>query len=438
MRRWSWLVGALALGACSEVYLSGTPKPADDTDTPEPDIALSPATLQFGTVQAECTSEEQLVTVSNVGTAPLVLSTVRIEGADRAAFDRTDPLLNLAPGETTDVRVAFTPPDLGTYELARLVFESNDPDEGVVKVGLEGEGGDSTLAEDLFVQEQSSGVDVLFLLDKSTSMGPDIEDLKLHFATFINLFLQLGLDYHLAVMSIDEDCPTFVGPVIDTTTPDPAAEFAKQVDAKVCDDNETTFDAVTKAFSPPHLTGANAGFLRPAANLALVVFSDEPEQSGELLSRPSPASFLNFLASLKGGDKTKVTFSGLVGPETLGEAANCLLRANPALPDDRYQKAIRQSGGYLGRICDVKVQPFLGLLSRKASGIVFDFTLSQVPLSLDLTEWEVAVGTRVVPQDAATGWTYDAGTNQVTFHGTSVPGPGESFTVRYPGVATCN
>ncbi len=438
MGRKMWLLGVCGLSACVESYLSGIRDvPDDDDEIDAPDILVSPATLQFGTRPVECPTDVLTITITNKGTAPLVLDSVVIEGGDRGAYGATKPSYNLASDETTEILVDFVASEKVAYEAARVVITSNDPDEERITVGLEGAGGDEMTVEDVFVQPDNGGVDVLFMLDKSSSMESDIEDLKVHFATFINVFLQLGLDFHLGVMSIDDDCPTLVGPVIDNTTPDPAAEFTRQVESNLCNDNETAFDALTKAFSPPNLTGSNAGFLRTDANLAVVVFSDEPEQSGSWPTQPTPQSLVNFLASLKGGDRSKVTFSGLVGPETVSEAANCLFRANPALPSDRYQKAIRTSGGYHGQICNVKVQPFLTLLSRTASGVVFEWDLTRDPLSTDPADWEVLLGTTVVPEGARNGWTYDAGANRIIVDGTAVPKPGEALTVRYLAEAVC-
>lgn len=435
---WSMWVAWSITGCSGDVILKETDDTPAETDVPPaPDIAVSPASLSFGTLPPDCASERVPIEISNVGTAALSLLDVSLDGADRSAYSLSDVFDSLGPGESTEVYVTFEPGDELAYDQARVVIESNDPDEATVRVGLEGEGGDEGIVEDVFIQEQSDGVDVLFVLDTSGSMDGDIEDLGVHFSTFINTFVNLGLDFHLAILPIDEDCPTFVGPVITNQTPDVIGEFTRQVGLNMCNDNETTFDTVTKALTPPQLTGDNAGFLRTDANLAVVVFTDEPEQSGEFLSRPSPASFVNFLASLKGGDTSKISFSGLVGPETAVEAANCLLRANPALPDARYPNAIRRSNGYHGRICNVRVQPFLRLLAKQASGVNFTFDLSSTPTSTDPADWEVELGGVFVPNGATDGWTYDPQNRQIVLDGTAVPAPGEALSVRYPAEITC-
>lgn len=420
---------ALCALACVESHYFTT-KDGDgaDSDADAPDIQVGTSFVDFATVPPGCDSSPQLVEITNVGTAPLQLEEVVVEGASRHAFALAQPLLSLAPGEASTVRVTFTPDDLGAYDEATLRIGSNDPDEAVVEVALEGEGANEGVARDTFTQEEIAGVDLLVVVDTSSSMEQDVEDLQVHFATFINRFLALGLDFHIGVLPIDHECPTFVGPIIDTSTPDPAAAFHDLLDTSMCDDNETPFDMLTEAFTPPRLTGANGGFLRTDANLAVVVFSDEPEQSGEFLSPHEPGTFVRFLRSLKGGDASKVTFSGLVGPESVAGAANCLVRGNPALWNDRYQRAIRQTGGYLGNICDVRVQPFLRLLERTATGLQYSFELLHEPSSTDPADWSVTVDGTVQQH----GWAYDEATNSVIFETEDVPPPGAEVIVSYP------
>ena len=43
----------------------------------------------------------------------------------------------------------------------------------------------------------------------------------------------------------------------------------------------------------------------------------------------------------------------------------------------------------------------------------------------------VTVGGVPVAQNATNGWTYDATTNSVEFHGSSVPQPGSEIVVQY-------
>lgn len=434
MRRFLFLA---LLGGCASQF-SLTPKDDDDPDSDDDvpssgaDIRVSPGFLDFRSVLPGCPSEPQLVTITNVGDAPLRIEDVLVSGPARRAFSVDPPRTTIDPGESTEARITFSPDALGTYDEAMLVVESSDADEGTVEVPLEGEGANEVTIEDTFTQKAPSGVDLLVLLDTSSSMEQDVEDLRTHFATFVNSFLRLGLDFHLGVMPIDHDCPWLVGPVVDASTADPAAAFQEQLAESMCNDNETTFEMITAAFTPPNLGGRNAGFLRTDANLAVVVFTDEPEQSGSLLNPYDPSAFVRFLKSLKGGDASKVTFSGLVGPDTIGGATNCLVRGNPALWNDRYQKAIRQSNGYVGNICDVRVQPFLRLLERTATGLSYTFELSRTPSSVDLDDWEVLVDGVAVPS----GWSYDAATQSIVFETDAVPAPGASVQVFYPHAAS--
>jgi hypothetical protein len=111
----------------------------------------------------------------------------------------------------------------------------------------------------------------------------------------------------------------------------------------------------------------------------------------------------------------------------VGGAANCLVRGNPALWNDRYHRAIRQSGGYVGNICDVRVQPFLRLLERTTTGLTYSFELTNVPASTDTSTWTLTVNGAPQPE----GWSYDPGTNQITFDTDAVPPSGATIVVSY-------
>ena len=106
-----------------------------------PDISTPPS-LEFGSVEEEITVEKTL-TVSNVGTAPLVVSNATV---DDSAFNvlttpgETLPLM-INPGESRNLVVQFTPPigSGGSSIHGVLSIESNDPDEGIRNVTLTGD-----------------------------------------------------------------------------------------------------------------------------------------------------------------------------------------------------------------------------------------------------------------------------------------------------------
>lgn len=443
----------LVLGACQPDPLIGLKPDAalpDDTDAvlqPVPDIRVTPDHLDFGAWLPACSSEPQAVWIENVGNADLDVTSIEVRGGGKLAFAMTGGVPRvLGPSEGIDATITFTPTDEVPYDQPWLEIKSTDADQPVVEVPLRGEGALTTVIEDLFLQEPADAVDVLFSIDGSGSMSDDIAALAQAFDTFITAFVALGLDYHVAVIPADPECPDFLGPVITPQTPDPRAEFTAQATKRPCG-GEAAFGATMNALDPARLAGTNAGFLRPAANLAVVAISDEPEQTeggGPLGCNPPFLStgclpvrtYTSWLAGLKGGNAGKVSFSGVVAPKTASLSG--LIRCLDVLPAPRYHTAIQQTGGVYGQLCASNLGPFLNHLAKVAAGVDDTFALSRTPLAPDGSDLQVEVGGRSVSPGADDGYTYDPVTNTLSLHGSASPAPGEEVLVTYGASADCS
>ncbi|UCD36956.1 MAG: choice-of-anchor D domain-containing protein [Fidelibacterota bacterium] len=100
-----------------------------------PDITVNPDTLHYGPVYLGLSSEDTVV-VANQGSDVLTVSSI---SADNDAFSPSISAFSLDPGESQEVAVTFTPANATSY-LNHLTIISNDPDESVMMVVLEGEG----------------------------------------------------------------------------------------------------------------------------------------------------------------------------------------------------------------------------------------------------------------------------------------------------------
>ncbi|MEM7083661.1 MAG: choice-of-anchor D domain-containing protein [Pseudomonadota bacterium] len=122
---------------------------SDDPDTPTADVALSgsgvaPApeidvsatALMFGSILANATATLDL-TVSNTGTADLVISGVTIGGADSGVFAQTNDCATVTAGGNCVVSVTFDPM-MVIDATATLTIASNDADEAMLDVALTG------------------------------------------------------------------------------------------------------------------------------------------------------------------------------------------------------------------------------------------------------------------------------------------------------------
>ena len=119
-----------------------------------PGATVSPGSLSFGDDVVGNKTDARAVTLVNSGTAPLVISTVHLNGPDAADFSQgTECPISpnyLPPGGSCTTYVAFTPDSPGP-KSATLAFGDNAPD-GPQNVSLTGNG---ILAGELSVSPSS-------------------------------------------------------------------------------------------------------------------------------------------------------------------------------------------------------------------------------------------------------------------------------------------
>jgi len=110
-----------------------------------PDIAATPAAVDFGDVPAGVTATET-VTLENVGTEDLTITSIALSGPDAASFQilTGGTAGTLAPGATQAVEIEFAPATSASFS-ASLTVESDDPDESSFTVPLSGGGATSAL-----------------------------------------------------------------------------------------------------------------------------------------------------------------------------------------------------------------------------------------------------------------------------------------------------
>ena len=136
-----------ATNVCGVNLLADVLIASNDPDEPEvhvparlivsgdPDIAVDPVSLDFGSVPV-WGSAEDVVTVRNEACGVLSVSALDFDHPD---FSTLTLPFELGPGEVRDVTVVFSPSAAGPI-TGTLAIVSNDPDEGTTTVDLAGEG----------------------------------------------------------------------------------------------------------------------------------------------------------------------------------------------------------------------------------------------------------------------------------------------------------
>ena len=213
---------------------------------------------------------------------------------------------------------------------------------------------------------------------------------------------------------------------------------------------------------------ANPGFLRPNANLAIVILSDEDERSvggnctvtdpadpvqniniangqcdpgfAPLMPNDSPSTLISQIDSEWGGNKQLNVYSIIIIPDDMtlypdpndgGQQQTCLqLQSHQgpyftAHPGTTYQSLSQMTGGLVGSICDNGSGAFANVLTSITSNIQQQTTSNVITLAY------AAVGQPIVtftPSSGAVGWTWN-GSNQITL--STRPAAGTIVHVNY-------
>jgi hypothetical protein len=250
-------------------------------------------------------------------------------------------------------------------------------------------------------------------------------------------FSSLDLDYHLAVITTDMDNPShsgrIQGAVITQDSANPGAEFLTYVDqGSSGSGSERGFDSTKAALSEPLISADNAGFMREDAALAVIVVTDENDSSSM-----STSSFVSWFMGLK-SDPEMLSFSAICGDRMTGCSSGDIWSGAfiQASGGDKYIDASEDTDGIFTSICTENYDEALQHLSLTAAGMTVSFILDYEPSSL--ADVIVTVEGSTISNDSENGWTYLADTNSIVFHGTGIPGPGESVFVSYPVAGECN
>jgi hypothetical protein len=271
---------------------------------------------------------------------------------------------------------------------------------------------------DSFVQPaRESGVDILWMIDDSASMFEEQDQLAAHADSFIRYLSAAPVDYLMGVSTTDisiNEPGSLVGPLLSADTEDLAGAFAQQVFLEEGSRVEEGFAATLYALD---LNGPNGDKLRSNADLELIFFTDEDDQS--VLS---PQDFQLALQLLR--PSTNIVVNAIVGDPPEG-CASAYGAADAGL---KYQQIQSSTDGLRESICSLDYDAMLSRIALKVLGMENTFGLSRAP---DLSTMQVRVDNAIVHRRDRHGWSYNAGKNAIVFDGYAVPYPGAEIVFSY-------
>jgi hypothetical protein len=378
------------------------------------DVFTQPTSIDFGSVRPGCSAGNREVRIFNAGTVDVEISGIVLTSSTSE--------LSVAPLQQTPytLRAGSVSPFSANYMAADL-----GRDEGLVEieirdlpfplvVPLVGEGAENPRITDIFEQSASRAVDVLFVIDDSCSMDEEQQALADNFERFIQQASMRQVDFQIgiATTSVFPSAGALVGPILTSNTPNLEAEFTTQANVGINGSGvEQGLDAMQGALGlafggvPP-----NAGLFRPEAGMAIIIVSDEDDQSFA-----PPVAYFNDIRNRATNGYTTAVITG--GP------AGCTSALGAAAAAPRYREFAMLTNGLAESICTSWAST-LANIGDAAFGLRKHFILSQ---GVDQSQpIEVRVNGNVVP---ASEWTYDAVTSAILFD--SPPAEGAEIRVEY-------
>ncbi|MFN7134179.1 MAG: hypothetical protein ACK4N5_19020, partial [Myxococcales bacterium] len=336
-----------------------------------------------------------------------------------------------------------------TTDTALLTISHNFSN-GVNTVPMKGSGTTQNHQIDNFVQNNQPKTDVLWVVDNSCSMSDKQHLLAGNAQSFITSANATNGDYQLAVTTSDslqtsgkyksDSYSAYPGTtlyageffgspkIIKRSDPNPADALSKNIRVGQCcsDVAEAGLEGAKLALSNPLLsdtTKPNSTFLRADAKLAVIVLSDEEDQS----PTSSVQYYVDYFQNLKGAKNTNLfAWHSIVGDSPSGCSATVSGRSISAVAGKRYIEAATRTRGIFRSICT-------GDWGRIANDIGLDAFAAKTQFLLSRT---ANPNTLVVTVNGATkvrgtDYDYDSATNSIVFRSSSVPPAGAAIKAEY-------
>lgn len=309
--------------------------------------------------------------------------------------------------------------------------------------------------EDRFVVTTSVPLDVLFVVDNSGAMLEAQTKLSQSIGAFFEQLEFTGVDYHVGLTVLDDwvDQPP-IGELYGTplfihgSDADPTGTFTDNMTMGTggWGNCEAGLLASYLALSEPLSNGYNAGFYRTAANLMVVILSNEDDASSDDTECDHPQDYIGYVefagwfAALKEDDGFgRVQFVAIVGEQDLG----CSGPSGAADPGDGYVDAVELLGDDRATFLDYCEHDWMDPLASLAQGAVpanLAYSLSESPVDGTLRVYLDPGGEGVAQEARVFGdpsnsspyaFAHDAATNQILFWDVTPPPCGATVRVSY-------
>ncbi len=282
------------------------------------------------------------------------------------------------------------------------------------------------LVEDRFRQEALPAVDLLFVVDNTSSMRREQDRLADSFGALVAALGVAGVRWQAGVvttdMSTDEAGWLQGNPWLVTGSQSHADDAFAEAVAVGTDgaDPEAGFAAAIEALDLSDIGGPNTGFRRSDAALHVVFVSDSDDQSDELLGDDPVGEMISFLAAEEAASGLPARASAIVGDAPGG----CASPLGQASEGHRYHQLAAATGGETASICASDFAAVVAKLGEQTIEYQDTYELRAVPV-------EESVRVSVDGARRESGWSYDDTLNAVVFDADAIPRPLASIVASY-------
>lgn len=264
---------------------------------------------------------------------------------------------------------------------------------------------------------QQKKIDIMWVIDNSGSMADEQQALGQNFDSFIHGFISKGADFKMGITTTDCSSSTKKGKMVtgsDTkltsamAASDPTqfmADFESLVKVGTSGSGYEKGLEATEGFMQKYA----ASFIRPDAYLAVVIISDEEDQSSKAVK-----DYTDYLKSFKSNP-------GLVKVYTIVNTNDVNTGGN-TIGHLRYKAASDQTAGTMSNIMD-RFDNVLLEMGDEIVNLLDSFALASAPVAGTLKVFVNGVET--------TSYTYDASSHSIKFNAGSVPAAGAQISVTY-------
>jgi hypothetical protein len=295
----------------------------------------------------------------------------------------------------------------------------NDPDgldESNPTIGLE-----PRCRQEIFQQtsNQSKKLDIIWIIDNSGSMNDEQDALGNNFSAFIDDFIQKDVDFKMAITTTDTSSNSKKGRMVYGSDSKLTSAKAKANQNQFKEDFKALVQVGTSGSGKEKGLEASEGFLekygqtflRNDAYLAVVIISDEEDQSLKAV-----ADYTNYLKSFK-------TNPGLIKTYSIVDVTNSnCCQYGVTTGSARYKEASSLTAGIVADIQNDFYQ-VLSDMGGNLISLIDSFALAHDPLPGSLKVFVDGVETQ--------NYTYSSLSRSIKFNTGSIPVAGSQIRVTY-------